>query len=478
MASALVANWSDLPKPQVGVVVGIPTLGSHRMEFTMSLCSAGFPMNTVGQILPMVGRPVADARNLLADVAKKQAARYLIFLDEDVLFPPHAIRQLMWDLENNLHISVVAGIYPLKAEPPAPLVFKTPGGSSYYEWKVGDFFPVWATGMGCTIIRVADLQKMDDFVGTTVLEHYPQYGCFTEVKAYFKQGSAWLPEEVPGGGWDFVISEDIYFCHRANVAGLKVYCDAGIICSHIDGSGRVWQMNNSRPQVLPEIGVPKIYLDVGCGDMRRVWEDGVRFMRVDLDPDAHPDHIMDARKLNFTPNYADGLLLSHVLEHMSRHDAEMVLDEIVRVVKPGGWLCIAAPDMSDMLKMWNEGGYDSALRAIFGGQSNEYQYHKSGWDKATLEPAMARRGCVMTQYQKREDSPGAFWAWFTKGEKNLYAEEKLDTAPGDGNHANVQPPTDTTAGHGVSGGPEVQADPTRGGKRRGRKRLQPGDGAL
>lgn len=393
-------DFSALQKPQYGLTVGMPTLGSHRTEFTLALMQCGFPINTIGQYIPILGHKVGEARNMIAHIAKSTHSKYLLFVDEDVLPPANAFRKLVWDLDNNPHISVVAGIYATKDDPPAPLIFDAPGVGPSYDWHRGDFRKVYAVGMGCTIIRVADLEKLDAVCGRTKIDDFPAIGFNTEVVEYFKDGTAWIKDDsLPTKGWSMTFTEDMYFCMKCHDLGMNVYAETSVQCGHIDRTGKVYTMDAVRPNEPRAREGDPLYFDLGSGEFHRYWVDNKPMFRVDLDKDLKPDFIQDVRDLDFKDNLADGLAAIHVLEHMSRHDAETMLDEMVRVLKPGCSLVIGTPDMKAVCKYYLDQGHlnDMVLRSVYGWQVNEFQYHKSGWDVETLSAALVKRGCTVTQ---------------------------------------------------------------------------------
>jgi len=81
----------------------------------------------------------------------------------------------------------------------------------------------------------------------------------------------------------------------------------------------------------------------GCG--YRLWlGDTVRSANVyhmDILPGPHVSLVGDAHHLPFRDNSVDGLIYQAVLEHIK--DPRCVIDEAVRVLKPGGYLYLEVP---------------------------------------------------------------------------------------------------------------------------------------
>jgi SAM-dependent methyltransferase len=134
----------------------------------------------------------------------------------------------------------------------------------------------------------------------------------------------------------------------------------------------VWARHNtSRPiqqalgKVLRELDdSPAPGLNVGCGatDLHR------RMLRLDVDRSALPDYLSAADKLPFADNTFSVAVSQEVLEHL--REPQTALDELARVVRPGGLLYLQTPFIigyhaapADYWRFTNEGLADLLQRA-------------------------------------------------------------------------------------------------------------------
>jgi len=79
---------------------------------------------------------------------------------------------------------------------------------------------------------------------------------------------------------------------------------------------------------------------------------------LDIDPNVSPDIVCDAREMSSKLETAiyDAVYCSHTLEHFYRHDVPLVLKGFLYVLKPGGLVDIAVPNISSLFaEMFSRG---------------------------------------------------------------------------------------------------------------------------
>ncbi len=157
---------------------------------------------------------------------------------------------------------------------------------------------------------------------------------------------------------------------------------------------------------LPSTGKPGVLVDIGCGNghfLRTAMQLGWETWGVDMDPKA----VETAKKTGATimqgsfPNtglpsdYFDWVTLHHVIEHV--HDPLAALREVFRILKPGGHIWLATPNI------------DSLGHALFGAnwRGLEPPRHLCIFHSNSLERALKSVG--FTDIERKPCLPQATW---------------------------------------------------------------------
>lgn len=197
-----------------GILIGIPTLGRPvNLDWALAFKALNPPINYNINFSIIKGAEVGHARCAFAKQAIEKGTKYLFFLGDDVIVPPHTIRQLIFRMENDSTVGVVGGVYCSKTEIPYPLIFKGNGAGAYWDWKIGEYFECTGIGMDCTLVRTELLAKLSE--------------------PYFKtcDEDQYLDGINNAESW----TEDLYFCKKVlEETDYKVMVDTSIICEHFD----------------------------------------------------------------------------------------------------------------------------------------------------------------------------------------------------------------------------------------------------
>jgi predicted SAM-dependent methyltransferase len=168
-------------------------------------------------------------------------------------------------------------------------------------------------------------------------------------------------------------------------------------------SGKVYQLPpNSKPALRRfSVGKKKI-LDLGCGEIATVLKDGLP-VRVDMRDDVNADYRCDVRSLPFATESFDVVFSSHTLEHFEHKQISSVLDEWVRVLKPGGDMRLIVPDLSVAAKQLLDGNISQdTWNVLYGEQNERWNFHRTGFTPKILQELLESKGLKIQKIWQEE----------------------------------------------------------------------------
>jgi len=148
------------------------------------------------------GAIIPRSRNKIADRALELKAKYVLFIDSDMVFDEDALMRL---LARKQHI--VSGLCVNRGEPYRPVVKKIDKDN---QWVL--------------VPNLQDGKFRDDVDGV---------GCaflLIDTEVFEKVDKPWFA--MPAW-YEDVMGEDYYFCHKAKKAGYNVCVDCSLIIGHI-----------------------------------------------------------------------------------------------------------------------------------------------------------------------------------------------------------------------------------------------------
>lgn len=141
-------------------------------------------------------------------------------------------------------------------------------------------------------------------------------------------------------------------------------------------------------------------LHAGCGSAPLPeWLPGLE-TRLDVDPGVSPDITAPLTDVGDIGPF-DIAYCSHVLEHMPPHDIHQALQELHRVLRPGGFLIAVVPNLAsvkpDLTVVYDSpAGPVTGLDMYYGMErlvkDNPYMAHKYGFVRETLEAFVTQAG--------------------------------------------------------------------------------------
>ena len=147
-----------------------------------------------------------------------------------------------------------------------------------------------------------------------------------------------------------------------------------------------------------------IGLEVGGGENPRK-ED---FEQLDIQPYKHINIVGSPWSIPRNKDYYDEIYSRHSFEHLTLQQAKDTLKEYLRILKPDGMLHLIMPNFEFCIKQLSMDGKskflqqysqlknitnkEHAMSGIFGWQRNEYDLHKWGWTRESLEKELISAG--------------------------------------------------------------------------------------
>lgn len=172
--------------------------------------------------------PTDQAQTELVEEALNQDAEYILFIEDDTIPPPNVILELGRVLETaDESVMVCGGIYTTRSNPPEPILYAAPMEGCFWNWKVGQIFPCWAVGMGCTMIKVKLFRMMSKpwFKEIKNLEEALEYpDLFPDID---KAKQVTYGNKVRCGS-------DMFFYTKLAAMGFKVLAHGGVLPVHWD----------------------------------------------------------------------------------------------------------------------------------------------------------------------------------------------------------------------------------------------------
>lgn len=117
--------------------------------------------------------------------------------------------------------------------------------------------------------------------------------------------------------------------------------------------------------------------------------------------DAPPEVVVDricelSQPLPFTTGSVEEVRMEQVLEHFPSYMAGALLDEIYRVLEPGGVFIVGVPDVKETARILADAetaeDEDWAIRLLHGTQRNAYSHHYCGYVPRTLKTLLMKHG--------------------------------------------------------------------------------------
>jgi len=146
-------------------------------------------------------------------------------------------------------------------------------------------------------------------------------------------------------------------------------------------------------------------LHIGGKEVKEGWK------ILNIQPGPGVDFVGDLSNLaQFADRSVDEIYASHVLEHVPQGGVPQTIAGLYRVLRRGGRLMIAVPDMDVLCRVFLRPDLDTKtryefMRIMFGGQIDDNDYHFFGWNFEFLQHFLDEAGFMSVA---RVDNFGLF----------------------------------------------------------------------
>jgi len=356
------------------IIIGIPTyddghnVGGVSVEWAIALAQLQTPLGTSVAKKIVKGRPIDEARNEIVEYALSQEAQWVFFLGDDVLPNPDSIMRML-----RREKDIVTGVYWTKEYPTWPYLWRGNLIGPYMDWKIGEFFEIDYAGCDCLLVNTKVFKKM--------------------TPPYFSLEWIWQKGAKP----EALNTEDFYFYAHVKKLGFTVWCDTTAMCLHQDRkTGVKYGLTTEMPQYTGKQYSESdntLIAILGSGAVQH--PKGGKHIRYDIREEVNPDVRCDIRSIPEPDEKFDMIVASHVLEHLDALDVEDALAEWVRILKVGGKIEIAVPNIEVAFKNILNGTDESYDWAMIWGQSGiPEMVHKNGFNPRVLKKLLQLNGCL------------------------------------------------------------------------------------
>ena len=107
-------------------------------------------------------------------------------------------------------------------------------------------------------------------------------------------------------------------------------------------------------------------------------------------------------------NSIDVVFSSHFLEHLTKNDGQQLLNDIYRILKPGGLVRILVPDLDLAIQRFNKGEINETLDLFFyTSEKGDFSAHKYNYSFGSLKNKLENIGfkSVVKQSHKKGECP-------------------------------------------------------------------------
>lgn len=207
---------------------GRSAFATTPIPWQVAFKSMQIPLNITSTLVWQSGSLSAVARQMMTKRALRDGAELILYWDDDIIPPIHAVRQMITFLKQNPRAGAVSGVCPTKSDPVETYIFRNHGEGCTYDMEMGPGArpePVFASGGGFLMARAEAIRAGIELLKSE--NDGKEIPIWTdEVEIHHDPESSKKMEVLWG--------HDMRFCNTLNRAGWPVFVDGSILCGHYD----------------------------------------------------------------------------------------------------------------------------------------------------------------------------------------------------------------------------------------------------
>ena len=385
----------DLDQLKIAAIMSIPRYGCNASRGLIERACSTFriPLNAVtgaywGQILQ-------NAMELFEDEVD-----WIITFDYDTCLVPEQLSRFFKTFGDHPEMDALASLQ-CRRNHSTPLM--SISGQHRTEINIADPQPIKAdtANFGMTLLRVENLKRTPKPWFWSIPSKAGGWNERRPTKGLVHPAVAAVWELAPDvcGDGSTPVDADVWFWRVWAEAGNSLYVDPACRVGHLEEMITEFDANMEpatlyagqwREKYLPEPvtrqvketnPAKSVKLNIGAGPTRMP---GWTPIDRKLGTEAYP-------LTDYADDSVDEIRASHVLEHFGFAEVPAVLNDWVRVLRPGCRIRISVPEMTRILRVAQQGD-DLWAKYLMGGQTDENDYHKSVFTEAALRDAMEIAG--------------------------------------------------------------------------------------
>jgi predicted SAM-dependent methyltransferase len=146
--------------------------------------------------------------------------------------------------------------------------------------------------------------------------------------------------------------------------------------------------------VHPEKNIDSLKIDLGSGNPEEGEIRPEGYVLNDIEAHQGIDLVCDIMDLEqfIKPEQCQEIRISHVLEHFGKADVLKIVRMANKLLKMGGSFSISVPNFIWHMQLLSEGKEEDAVLYAFGGQRDQFDYHKTGFTPQILSNLLTSNG--------------------------------------------------------------------------------------